>query len=120
MAEEPANRRVVDDGATSLLPHLEQLVFHTIPNAAEIDRIHAVEILAARIGGFCDRALYAGGVEGPVPPSEGGDNPLDHGRHPTLVSDVAAHADRLMAGGDQVFFCRSNRSLIEIRERHPH
>jgi hypothetical protein len=34
-----------------------------IPNTADIDRVHAVEFLAAGVGGFCDRTLYAGVIE---------------------------------------------------------
>src|SRR5207237_4229461 len=36
-ADQTANRRVVDDGAASLVPHLAELVFHTVPDAAQID-----------------------------------------------------------------------------------
>src|SRR5712692_8649803 len=59
-AHESADRRAVDDGATSLPAHLEQFVLHATPDAAEIDRIHAVEIFAAGVSGFCDRTLHAG------------------------------------------------------------
>jgi len=42
-ADEPAERRAVDDRATSLRPHLTELVFHTAPDAAKIDRGGAIE-----------------------------------------------------------------------------
>src|SRR5437773_6076336 len=57
-ADQAANRRVVHDHATSLFAHLEQLILHATPNATKIDRIHAVEFLAAGISGFCNRTLH--------------------------------------------------------------
>src|SRR5262249_15316951 len=43
-ADEASDRRIVHDGATLLLAHLEQFVLHTEPHTAEIDRIHAIEL----------------------------------------------------------------------------
>src|SRR5258706_15089650 len=45
-ADQTANRRVVDDGAASLLTHLAQLVLHAVPDAAQIDPVHAFEFFA--------------------------------------------------------------------------
>jgi hypothetical protein len=65
-ADQPTNRRVVDDRATSLFTHLEQLVFHATPNAAEIDRMHAVEFFGTGIRCLRDRTLDARVIEGCV------------------------------------------------------
>src|SRR5437660_9613846 len=41
--DQTANRRVVDDGAASLLAHLAQLVLHAVPHAAQIDSVYPLE-----------------------------------------------------------------------------
>jgi hypothetical protein len=52
--DQAADRGAVYDRAASLLAHLAQLVLHAVPDAAEIDRIHAIEFFAAGISGFPD------------------------------------------------------------------
>src|SRR5438876_6150699 len=43
-ADQAANGRAVDDGTASLLTHLAQLVLHAVPDAAEIDRVNAINL----------------------------------------------------------------------------
>src|SRR6266852_248597 len=54
-ADQTANRRVVDDGAASLLAHLAQLVLHAVPDAAQIDRVNVLELFVADISHFQGR-----------------------------------------------------------------
>src|SRR5882757_1914527 len=44
-SDETADRRAVHDGAASLLAHLEPLVLHAAPDAAQIDAHHTIEVL---------------------------------------------------------------------------
>src|SRR5204863_1976099 len=44
-ADQPADRRAVDDSAASLPTHLLQLVLHAGPDTTQVDRVHAIEIL---------------------------------------------------------------------------
>jgi hypothetical protein len=38
--------------------------------------------------------------------------------HLSLVGDIATDGDRLMAGGDQFLYCKANRVLMDVRQRH--
>jgi hypothetical protein len=113
-ANKAANRRAVDDGAASLLSHLAQLILHAVPDAAEIDRVHAIEFFATGIGGFHGRRLHAGVVVRRVQATEAGYSLLDHGSHLSLVSDITADGNRLVTGGDQFCYCRANRTLVDV------
>src|SRR6266567_3115764 len=117
-AHESAERRAVDDGTTSLLAHLEQLVLHAAPDAAEIDHIHAVELFTAGISGFCERTLHASIVECRIQPSEGGDSLFDHRCHLTLVGNVAADGECPMARGNKFLGCGTHRFLVIVRQHH--
>src|SRR6266478_6944539 len=99
-AHETTTRRVADDRAAPLLAHLAQLVFHAVPNAAEIDRVDAVEFFATRIGGLGYRTLHTSIIERGINPSEGGDGLLDHGCHLFLIGYVAANGERPVAPGE--------------------
>src|SRR5437870_13032158 len=88
-ADEAANRRVVDDSAASLLAHLAQLVFHAVPDAAQIDPVHALEFFAADLSHFHGRRLYARVIEGRIQATKGGDRLLDHRCYFGFVSDIA-------------------------------
>lgn len=77
-------------------------MLHAVPDAAEIDCRHAIEFLAAGVRGFHCGRLHAGIVECRVQPAEGGDRPLDHGGHLSLVCDVTDYAGRLVAGRSQL------------------
>jgi hypothetical protein len=93
------NRRGVDDGAAALLAHLAQLVFHAVPDAAQIDRVHALEFFAADISHFHGRGYHAGVIERGIEATKGGYRLLDHCGYLSLVRDIAADGNRLMAGG---------------------
>src|SRR2546421_10680674 len=99
-ADQAANGRAVDDGTASLLAHLAQLVLHAVPDAAEIDRVHAIEFFAAGISSFNGRRLHASVVVRRIQATEGGYRLLDHGCYVSLVSDIAADSKRFMVGGD--------------------
>ena len=89
-ADQPTDRRAVHNGAATLLAHLLQLVFHAVPDAAEVDRDHAIEFRAAGIRRFDRGTLYAGVIEGGIQPSKDLHCLIDHRRHLGLVGDVAA------------------------------
>ena len=116
-ADQAAYRGAVDDGAASLLAHPAQLVLHAVPDAAEIDRIHAIKFFAAGIRGFHGGRLHAGVVVRRIQATEGGYGLLDHGSHLSLVGDIATYANRLMAGGSQFLCCRASRVLMDVRQR---
>jgi hypothetical protein len=117
-ADQAGNRRGVDDGAAALLAHLAQLVFHAVPDAAQIDRVHALEFFAADISHFHGRGYHAGVIERGIEATKGGYRLLDHCGYLSLVRDIAADGNRLMAGGDQLFCCRANRILVDVCQRH--
>src|SRR6266478_5693893 len=112
--DQTANRRVVDDGAASLLAHLAQLVLHAVPDAAQIDRVNALELFAADISHFQSRRLYAGVIERRIETPEGGYCLRNHRCYFSLVGDIATDANRLVTCGDQLFCGRANRTLIDV------
>src|SRR6266850_6802549 len=101
--DQTANRRVVDDGAASLLAHLAELVFHAVPDAAQIDPIHALELFATDVSHFHGRRLYASVIERRVKTTEGGYSLRNHRCYFRLVRDIAPDAKRLVTGGDESF-----------------
>src|SRR5205807_9987734 len=113
-ADQTANRRVVDDGAASLLTHLAQLVLHAVPDAAQIDPVHALELFAADISHFHGRRLYTGVIERRIETPEGGYCLRDHRCYFSLVGDIATDANRLVTGGDEFFCGKANRTLIDV------
>jgi hypothetical protein len=72
-----------------LLAHLAELVLHACPDAAQVDRGHAVEVLGRFIGRIGRGNLDAGVVEGHVESAEGGDGAFHHGGDLGFVRDVA-------------------------------
>src|SRR6266404_3623301 len=110
-ADQTSNRRVVDDGAASLLAHLAQLVLHAVPDAAQIDPVHTLELFAADISHFQSRRLYAGIIERRIETPESGYSLCDHRCYFSLVGDIATDANGLVTGGDEFFCDRANRIL---------
>src|SRR5207244_12103617 len=104
-ADQTTNRRVVDDGAASLLAHLAQLILHAVPDAAQINPVYTIEFLAGHISQFHGRRLYAGVVERRIEATEGGYNLRNHCCYLSFVSDIAANGDCLVTGGDDVSRC---------------
>src|SRR6266699_1530355 len=117
-ADQPTDRRAVHNCAATLLAHLLQLVFHAVPDAAEVDRDHAIEFRAAGIRRFDRGTLYAGVIEGGNQPSKDLHRLIDHRRHLGLVGDVAAHGDRPVPGCDQIINCSASGPFIDVRERY--
>src|SRR6266550_2596359 len=117
-ADQTANRRVVDDGAASLLAHLAELVFHAVPDAAQIDPVHALELFATDVSHFHGRRLYASVIERRIEATKGGYSLLDHCCYFSLVSDIAPDGNRLVTGGDEFFCCGANRFLVDVCQRH--
>ena len=102
LADQPAERGTVDDGAAALGAHLEQLVFHAGPDTAQIDGGHGVEGRGRFIGQIAHRAQDTGIVERHVQATEGGDGALDHGGGLRLVRHVAGDTNRLVPGRGQL------------------
>jgi hypothetical protein len=59
--------------------------------------------------------LHSGAVVGRIQSTEGGDSLRDHCCHSSLVSDIAADGNRLVTGGDQFFYRRTNRIFVDVR-----
>ena len=76
--DQTANRRVVNDGAASLLAHLAQLVFHAVPDPPQIDPVHTLEFFAADISHFNGWRLYPSVVERRIEATKGGYSLRDH------------------------------------------
>src|SRR5271157_1105785 len=72
LADEAAKRGTVDNGAAALSTHLEQLVFHTGPDTAQIDGDHVVEGTRGFSGQIAQRTQDTGIVERHVQLTEGG------------------------------------------------
>src|SRR5437773_6297496 len=113
-ADQTANRRVVDDGTASLLAHLAQLILHAVPDAAQIDPVHALELFPAGISHFHGRRLYAGIIERGIEATKGGYSLLDHCCYLSLVSDIAPDGNRLVTGGDEFVCRRANGTLVNV------
>ncbi len=61
--------------------------------------------------------LHTGIVVRRIQATEGGYGLLNHRYYLSLVGDIAADRDRLMASGDQFLYCGANRVLMDIRQR---
>jgi hypothetical protein len=85
-----------------LLAHLAQLVLHAGPDAAQVDRVYAVEGLGRFVGGVGRRGLDAGVVERVVESAEGRHCAFDKRGHLLLVGHVADDAERLLARRGQL------------------
>jgi hypothetical protein len=82
--------------------HRPQLVFHKRPDAAQVDRVHAVEGLGRFVGGVGRRGLDAGVVEREVEPAEARHGPVYERGDLLLVGHVAGDAERLTVRGGQL------------------
>src|SRR2546421_7575160 len=115
-ADQATNGRAVYDGTASLLTHLAQLVLHAVPDAAEIDRVHAIEFFAAGISGFNGRRLHASVVVRRIQATEGGYRLLDHCCHLTIIAHVAAKSESLTTGGFELRCLDTHRFLLDVRQ----
>ncbi len=86
----------------ALRAHRPQLVFHAGPDAAQVDRVHAVEDLGRFVGGVGRRSLDAGVVEREVEPAEARHGAFYKCGDLLLVGHVAYDAERLTARGGQL------------------
>jgi hypothetical protein len=100
--DQAAERGAVDDGAAALGAHRPELVLHAGPDAAQVDRVHAVERLGRLVGGVGRRDLDAGVVERQVEPTEAVDRAFDQGGDLVLVGHVAGDSERSIPGGGQL------------------
>lgn len=91
-------------------------MFHARPDAAQVDRIDAVEDVGRLVGGVARRDLDAGVVERHVQPAEGVDRALDEGGDLVLVGHIAGHAERLITGGGQLVGRGTKRFLVHVGE----
>jgi len=74
-------------------------VFHARPDAAEVDRVHPVEVVGRLVGGVAWRDHDSGVVERRVEPAETRDGALDEGGHLVFVGHVADDTQHVMACG---------------------
>ena len=98
-------------------PHLSQLVLHAGPDAAEVDRVHPVEVVGGLVGGVAWWDHDPGVVERHVEPAQGSDGAVDEGGDLVFVRDVAWDAQRLMTCGGQLVGCGSERIPVDVGER---
>jgi hypothetical protein len=117
IADKPAERRAVHDRAAALRAHLAQLVLHARPDAAQVDRGDAIEVLGRLVGRIGQTEHDAGVVEGHVEPTEGVHDAVDEAGDLVLVGHVAGDAERLMAGGGQLVGGSRERVLVDVGER---
>jgi hypothetical protein len=83
--------------------HRPQLVFHAGPDAAQVDRVDAVEDLGRFVVGVARRSLDdAGVVEGKVEPAEARHGAFYKCGDLLLVGHVADDVERLTARGGQL------------------
>ena len=101
-SDQAAERGAVDNGAAALRAQRPQLVLHAGPDAAQVDRVHAVEGLGRFVGGVGRRDLDAGVVEREVEPAEARHGPVYERGDLLLVGDVAGDAERPTARGGQL------------------
>ena len=111
-----AERGAVDDGAASLLAHRSELVLHAGPDAAQVDRVHAVEGFGRFVGRIGRRSLDAGVVEREVEPAESVDRALDQGGDLLLVGHVADDVQRLVTRSGQLLGRGPDRLFVAIGE----
>jgi hypothetical protein len=90
-----AERRAIDDRATSLFAHLLQFELHAAQFAAEIDPHYAVVILSGSVCGLCEDILDARVAIGGIEPAESSDRLLDHGIDLHVIGDIATNGDGL-------------------------
>src|SRR5439155_22313009 len=100
--DDTADRRAIDDCAAALAEHLVQLVLHAAPDAAQVDGDHAIPFVAADLGGLHASLHDAGVVECSIEPSERGHGSVDHGRHLSVIGDVAANGERLATAAGEL------------------
>ena len=112
--DEATDGGVVDDGAASLLSHLQQLVLHAVPNAPEVDRIDTIVFIAGGIGRLHSQALYAGIVERHIKAAKSGHGLLDHRFHLGFISHIAAHGESFVPCAGQLLGSGTSRSFIDV------
>src|SRR5262245_26221559 len=117
-AHQSANRRAVDDRATSLLAHLAQLKLHATPHAAEVDGHHTVKVFPGSISSFRNNILNAGIVVSCIKSPEGSDSLFDHCLHLSVISHIALDRQSFVALGSQCLGRRAHCSSIPVRKRH--
>jgi hypothetical protein len=117
MPNRPPIRGAVDDRAAALLAHLAQLVLHPVPDAAKMMAFTRSNSSPLASAGFRSRRLHAVVVVRRIQATEGRYSLLDHCCHLSLVGDIAADRNRLVAGGDQFLCCGASRVLMDVRQR---
>jgi hypothetical protein len=101
-----------------LLAHRPEFVLHAGPDAAQVDRVHPVEVLGRLVGGVGRRGLDAGVVEREVEPTEAVDRAFDQGGDLLLVGHVAGDSERLIPGGGQLVGGGTQRLVVDVGEHH--
>ena len=89
-ARNAALRRGIDNSATALFQHLDNLVTHTVPDTFQIDSYRAVELLVGNLGHRSLRCLYPGIVQCSVQSAVSRNDPVDHLLYSPCVGHVAA------------------------------
>jgi len=101
----------------ALFTHLQQFVFHAVPDTAQIYAHDEVVVRWVGVSGLRDGALHASIVERGVQATKGRNSLLDHRRDLHEVRDVATNADCFMAGGNQRFRSDARPGSVEVRQR---
>ena len=93
-ADEANGRAIIHDRASAALQHLGNLIFHTEPNACQVDRHNAVPILFGRLHYTSIRSDKASIVERVVQATILSNCAIDHLLHVCLFSHIHANAAR--------------------------
>src|SRR5258708_14637963 len=117
-SDKTPKRRAIDDGSTSLLPHLLQFELHATPYTAEIDPHHPVVIFSGSISSLCEDILNTGIVVGRIDASEGGDRLFHHCFHLRVLAHVTAVGQSLITFIGKLLSPGLRGFLIPIRQHH--
>src|SRR4051794_2598390 len=93
-------------------------MLHAGPDAAQVDRADAVEVLGRLVGGVAERKHDAGVVEGHVEAAVLGDGAVDERGDLILVGDVARDAERAVTEVGQLVGGGAKRLLVDVGEHH--
>jgi len=115
-ADQPGERRAVDDRAAALRAHVTRLVLHAGPHAAQVDRGDAVEVLGRLVRRVARRDHDPRVIERHVEAAELPDGALDEGGDLLLVRDLAGDAERLPAADSQLVGGGTQRLLVGVGE----
>jgi hypothetical protein len=98
--------------------HLAQLMLHTRPHPAQVNRSDPIEDLGRLVGDITGRNHNAGVIERHIQPAERINGRLHHGRHAVLVGHITTNTKNPVTSGCQLVYGRTKGGLIDVSEDH--